>query len=329
MQALRYYQYGTPDVVRCEEVATPTPGADDVQVRVAAASINSYDLHFINGEPRFMRLTTGLRRPKNPRLGADVAGTVMAVGANVTQFAPGDAVFGSVSGAGNNSGFAEVVAAPARLFAHKPQTADFAQAAALPMAGVTALQAVRDHAAIGAGSDVLIYGAAGGVGTYAVQLAHHYGGRVTAVCSTRNVEQTRALGAERVIDYTREHFHADGHLYEIILGINGYRPAWEYRRALRPDGRYYMVGGSNRQIMEQLVTLPLLSRLGKQKLALMSATESQADLAALAALYDAGAVVSVIDRCFPWSEAVAALHYVAAGHARGKVVITFDRTVEP
>lgn len=324
LQALRYYSYGAPTVVQVQDVPKPAPGDDDILIRVHAASINSYDLHFMRGEPRIMRISNGLRGPKNPKLGSDVAGTVEAVGRNVSNFKVGDAVFGSMSGA-DNGGFAEYVCGPARLFAHKPTTADFTQAAALPMAGCTALQGVRDHARVQPGQAVLVYGGAGGVGTFAVQFARYYGGDVTAVCSTRNVEQTLALGANRVIDYQRTPFDPNERQYDIILGVNGYQPAWVYRKALKPGGRYYMLGGQNRQIMEQLVMLPLLNlRGGGKKMALVTAKESQEDLVELARMFDAGEITTVIDRCYPFSEAVDALAYVDAGHARGKVVITFD-----
>ena len=234
MKAIVQTEYGPPDVLELRDVAKPVPADDEVLVKVCAASVNAYDWHLLTADVFLVRLMGGgLRKPKNTRTGADIAGRVEAVGKNVTQFRPGDEVFGDIAGHG---GFAEYAAAPERALALKPANLSFEQAAAVPMAGITALQGLRDQGKSTAGQRVLVNGASGGVGTFAVQIAKAFGAEVTAVCSTRNVEQARALGADHVIDYTKEDFTKSGQQYDLILAANGYHPLWDYRRALAPHG---------------------------------------------------------------------------------------------
>lgn len=320
MKAMVYTQYGSPDVLRLADVAKPTPKDDQVLVKVHAAAVNSADDRALRGEPFIARVFFGLFKPKNPILGVDVAGVVEAVGRNVTRFKVGDAVYGDLSGSGSGS-FAEYVAAPAHLLAHKPAHLSFEEAAAVPMAGVTALQGLREKGRLQAGERVLIYGASGGVGTFAIQIAKALGAEVTAVTSTGKVEMARALGAAHVVDYTRDDFAANGAQYDVILAINGYRPIADYARALRPGGRYVMAGGSDAQIFEATLRGPLMSRGGKT-LGHLFAKPNADDLAFLGELIEAGVVKPVIERCYPLSETADALRYLGSGHARGKVVIS-------
>jgi NADPH:quinone reductase-like Zn-dependent oxidoreductase len=321
MKAILYRAYGSPDVLRLEDVEKPTPGADEVLVRVCAASPNPLDWHVMRGEPRLMRAMTGLRRPKAPGLGVDVAGEVESVGKNVTRFAPGDAVFGSSDGA-----FAEYVCAPEKHLARKPATLTFEQAAAIPVAGLTALQGLRDKGRVQPGQRVLINGSAGGVGTFAVQIAKSLGAEVTGVCSTRNVDMVRSIGADSVVDYTREDFTKGGARSDLIFDCVGNRPLLACRRVLNPKGIYILVGAppGGRWIgpLPRLVRALLLSRFVSQNLFMMLAKRSAEDLAVMGELIQAGQVTPVIDRCYRLSEVPAAIRYLEEGHARGKVVIT-------
>jgi NADPH:quinone reductase-like Zn-dependent oxidoreductase len=261
----------------------------------------------------------GLLKPKSTRLGADVAGRVEAVGRNVKQFQPGDEVFGMVQG-----GFAEYACAPEKALALKPVNLSFEEAAAVPMAAVTALQGLRDEGQIRAGQKVLIYGASGGVGTFAVQIAKSFGAEVTAVCSARNLEQSRSIGADHVVDYTKEDFTKNGQQYDLILAANGYRSLSAYKRALTPKGIYIMAGGSMAQIFQSMLMGSMMSETGGRKMGGVSAKRSQKDLIILKELLEAGKVVSVIDRRYPLSETAEALRYLGEGHARGKVVIVVE-----
>lgn len=321
MKAIVYTQYGSPDVLRLEEVDKPTPKDNEVLVQVCAASVNAYDWHYLRADPFLVRLMGGLVRPSNPRLGADLAGRVEAVGQNVTQFRPGDEVFGDLS-ASRHGAFAEYVAVPDQALALKPANLSFEQAAAVPMAAVTALQGLRDAGKIQPGQRVLINGASGGVGTFAVQLARYFGAEVTAVCSSRNTDLVRSLGANHVIDYTRTDFTKNGQCYDLILAVNGYHPLSAYQRVLNPKGRYVRAGGSNAQIFEVLLLGPWLSRTGGKPLISLSATPRRTDLLVMKELLEAGQVVPVIDRCYPLSETAEAIRYVEDTHARGKVVIS-------
>lgn len=321
MKAIVYEKYGSPDVIELKEVEKPVPKDEEVLIKVYAASVNAYDWHFLSADIFLIRLMGGgLLRPKNTRLGADIAGRVETVGRNTQQFQPGDEVFGEIS----HGGFAEYVSGPERVLALKPANLSFEAAAAVPMAALTALQGLRDVGQIKPGQKVLIQGAAGGVGTFAVQLAKYFGAEVTAVCSTRNLDQARSIGADHVIDYTKEDFTKNGQPYDLILGVNGYHPISAYRRALTPKGIYVMAGGTPAQIFEAMLLGPWMSKTGGKKMGGVSAKVDQNDLSFLKGLLEAGKIVPVIDRRYPLSETAEALRYLGGGHARGKVVITME-----
>src|SRR3990172_6739733 len=255
MKAIVYEKYGSPDVLRLTEVEKPTPTDDEALIKIHAASVNAYDWHFLTADIFLIRLMGGgFLKPKNTRLGADIAGRVEAVGKNVKQFQPDDEVFGMVRG-----GFAEYACALENALALKPSNLSFEEAAAVPMAAVTALQGLRDEGQIQAGQKVLINGASGGVGTFAVQIAKSFGAEVTAVCSTRNLDQARSIGADQVIDYTREDFTKNGQQYELILAANGYHSLSAYKRALTPKGIYIMAGGSVAQIFQSMLMGSMMS----------------------------------------------------------------------
>ena len=317
MKAIVCHEYGSPDVLRCEDIEKPTAGDNEVLIKVRAASVNPLDWHSMRGKPHLIRIMTGLRKPKNTRPGVDVAGQVEAVGRNVTQFKPGDEVFGACRGA-----FAEYVCAIEDRLALKPANISFEDAAAVPVAAITALQGLRDKGRIQPGQKVLVDGASGGVGTFAVQIAKSFGAEVTAVCSTRNVDTARSIGADHVIDYTREDFTQSGQRYDLILAANAHHSIFDYRRALSPDGIYVMVGGGGVQMLQGLLLGPLLSLIGSKKMGFFIANINQKDLVFLKDLLEAGKVVPVIDRRYPLSGAAEALRYLEEGHAKGKVVIT-------
>jgi NADPH:quinone reductase-like Zn-dependent oxidoreductase len=322
MTAIAHNGYGRPGpgVLDLREVDVPVPEDDQMLVRVCASSANPIEWYGATG-PYFARFGAGFRRPKDPRLGADLAGVVEAVGREVEDFGPGDEVFGSGSGA-----WAEYAVARAASVALKPKNVSFEEAAAVPIAGLTALQALRDHGQVQPGEKVLINGASGGVGTFAVQLAKTFGAEVTAVCSTRNVEQARALGADRVVDYTNEDFTKLGIRHDLMVDIAGSRSFLACRRALKPDARFILVGG--KMTYRGLGPLPhiagtiLKSRFRSQKLAFFVAKITTEHLSLMRELIEAGKVRPVIDRTYPLSEATEALAYLGEGHARGKVVIT-------
>ena len=319
MKAIVRQTYGPPEVLHLEDVPVPTPGDGDVLVRVRAASANAGDWHLLRGTPFPFRLVAGLRIPRFKIIGTDVAGQVEAVGRNVTQFRPGDEVFGELSRCGFGA-YAEFAVAPEKSLALKPANLSFEEAATLPTAGCTALQGLR-KGRIRRAQRVLINGASGGVGTFAVQIAKTFGAEVTAVCSTRNVDMMRSIGADHVIDYTKDDFATQGQRYDLILATNGDRSIWDYRRALTADGCYAMTGGSNRQLTEALLFGALLS-IGRQQFGNVLVKPNQGDLLVLKELCESGKVRPVSDRRFPLSEAPAAVRYVEDGHARGKVVVT-------
>ena len=321
MKAVVYTKYGSPDVLQLKEVEKPTPKDNEVLIRIHAASANAADWHLLRGDPFLLRLGYGLLKPNNTILGADIAGRVEAVGNNVTQFQPGDEVFGDISGCGLG-GFAEYVSVPEHAVISKPASMTFEEAAAVPMAAVTALQGLRDKGQIQPGQKVLIHGASGGVGTFAVQIAKAFRAEVTAVCSTRKVDLVRSIGADHVIDYTQEDFTKNGQRYDLILAANGNRSMFEYKRALAPKGRYVVTGGSMAQLFQAMLLGPLLSTAGRQNMGNVLARPNQKDLACMKELLEAGKVIPVIDRCYPLSETAEAIRYLEAGHARGKVVIT-------
>jgi NADPH:quinone reductase-like Zn-dependent oxidoreductase len=324
MRAVVYRTYGSPDVLQLEEVAKPTPKDDEVLIHVYAASANAADWHFLSADIFLVRLNAGLLKPKNRILGADVAGRVETIGRNVTQFQPGDDVFGDLSTSGRST-FAEYVCAREDAVVVKPANLTFEEAAAVPLAAVTALQALRDKGQIQPGQKVLINGASGGVGTYAVQLAKAFGVEVTAVCSTRNVDLVRSLGADHVIDYTHVDFTTQGQRYDLILAANGYHPIFDYKRALTPTGRYVMTGGTMAQFGQAVLLGPLISMTGRNKMGNMLARPNHKDLVAVKELLEAGRVKPVIDRRYPLGEVPEAVRYMGEGHATGKVVITVEQ----
>lgn len=322
MKAIVYTEYGSPDVLQIKEVAKPTPKDDEVLVKVYAVSVNAADLHLLRADPFLIRLSSGLLKPKNQVLGSDIAGQVEAVGKNVKQFKPGDAVFGDISADGWG-GFAEYACAREDAFALKPANMSFEEAAAVPMAAVTALQGIRYAGQIRPGQKVLIHGASGGVGLFALQLAKSFGAEVTAVCSTRNLDIARSIGADHVIDYTKEDFTSAGEQYDLIIAVNGDRTISEYRRALSPKGTYVQTGGSMRQMTQAMIQGPWISKTGSQKMGNMGvAKPNQKDLVTMKELLEAGKVKPVVDQCYPLSEAAEAIRYLEQGHAQGKVVIT-------
>ena len=320
MKAVIYERYGSPDVLRLTEIAQPVPGPGQVRVQIRAAGVNAADWHLLRADPFMARMATGLFKPKRPVLGADIAGVVESVGEGATRFKPGDAVYGDLSGCGFG-GFAEYAAVPESVLSPKPSNLAFSESAAVPMAAVTALQALRDKGGVGPGKHVLINGASGGVGTFALQIAKVLGAEVTAVCSTSKLEQARALGADHVVDYTREDFTRTGQTYDVIIAANGNRSLGDYKRALAPGGVYVMVGGSTSQIMQAVIFGSLRSGGGK-KLTNLMAKPNAADLAVITSWIEAGHVKPIMDRTYPFEQTADAIRYVEEGHARGKVVVT-------
>jgi NADPH:quinone reductase-like Zn-dependent oxidoreductase len=324
MKAIVYHNYGSPDVLKCEEIEKPTAGDNEVLIKVRAASVNPLDWRLMRGKPFFVRLLIGgLRKPKVTRPGVDVAGQVEAVGRNVTQFKPGDEVFGACRGA-----FAEYACVVEDKLALKPANISFEDAAAVPVAAISALQGLRDKGRIQRGHKVLVDGASGGVGTFAVQMAKSFGAEVTAVCSTRNVDTVRSIGADHVIDYTREDFTQSGQRYDLIIAANAYHSIFDYRRALGQDGIYVMIGGGWAQIFQAMLLGPLLSLIGRKKMCFFIAKLNKTNLVLLKDLLAAGKIVPVIDRRYPLNDVAEALRYLEEGHAKGKVVITVEHCNE-
>ena len=322
MKATVYHEYGSPDGLKLEEVEKPTPNDDEVLVKVHAVGINAADWVLLTGKPFVVRLMSGIQKPKNTILGADVAGRVEAVGRNVKQFQPGDEVFGDISACGFG-GLAEYVAVPENTLVLKPSTITFEEAAAVPMAAVTALQGIRAGGQIQPGQKVLINGASGGVGTYVLQIVKSFGAEVTAVCSTRNLDMVRLIGADHVIDYTQEDFTQNGQRYDRIIAVNGYHPIWDYKRALSPGGVYVCTGGAMPQVFQSSLLGSLISITGDKEMINMGvAKPSVEDLTFIKELLETGKIVPVVDRCYPLSEAPDALRYLGKGHAKGKVIIT-------
>jgi NADPH:quinone reductase-like Zn-dependent oxidoreductase len=312
--------YGAPDVLTVEQVAKPTPADDQLLVKVHAAALNPLDWHTMRGSPYIMRLSSGLGTPKDPRVGVDFAGTVEAVGKNVTRFKPGDEVFGGAGGA-----VAEyVVVRESRAVTLKPANMTFEQAASVPVAAVTALQGLRDKGEIKSGQKVLINGASGGVGTFAVQIAKHYGAQVTGVCSTRNVELVRSLGADRVIDYTKEDFTQGGEQYDLILDNVSNRSLSELRRVLKPTGHLVIVGAEKGDWIGPLLPVikaSVVAPFVDQKMGMFIAQLAPGDLEFLGELMQAGQMTPVIDRRYSFDDAAQAMEYLETGRARGKVVV--------
>ena len=322
MKAIVYDRYGPPDVLKCEELEKPASTDDQVLIQVRASSVNPYDWHFIRGRPAPIRLFLGLSAPKSRRLGADVAGVVESVGRNVTAFKAGDAVFGTARGA-----FAEYVCASQSSLALKPENLTWAQAASAPIAGITALQGLRDKGKVRSGQRVLINGAAGGVGTFAVQIAKSLGAGVTAVCSTRNIELVRSIGADDVVDYTRENFTQQSQHYDVLFDLVGNKPLPECLRVLEPNGIYIGCGGGGPDqpsihflgsMLHSLVLRPFTTR----KMPGLLAKVNTSDLNFLAGLMQSGKVTPALDRSYALRETADAVRYVEQLHARGKVVLS-------
>jgi len=324
MKAMRYHRYGSPDVIQQEEVERPVLRAGQVRVRVLGAAANPYDWHFVRGEPYFMRLLFGLRAPRRPTLGVDFAGVVEDVAPDTTTYRPGDEVYGMADGA-----FAEYVCAEADEIAHKPRNLGFDRAAAVPLAALTALQGLREGGALRQGERVLIVGASGGVGTFAVQLAARlFGAHVTGICSGKNIDLVRALGADEVFDYTRHDFTASSEKYDVILQLGGAQSPWRCRRALTPRGRLVLSSGDSdgrwlgplTRVLQAVALSPFVK---PQRLLALDVKRSRADLHLLAELIDAGALSPVIERSFSFEQVPDAIRYVEGGGARGKVLVSF------
>lgn len=321
MKAIVYERYGSPDVMKLTEVNKPIPKEDELLIRVMATGLNAADWRMLRSDPLFVRLFAGLFKPKNKILGVDVAGVVEAVGKNVTQFQLGDAVFGDLSGSGSG-GFAEYVCAPESIMVRKPENLSFAETAALPMASVTALQGLRDMGQLKAGQSVMIHGASGGVGTFAVQIAKAFGGEVTAVCSSKKAALAKKLGADYVIDYTKEDFTQNGKNYDLILAVNGSRPLKDYVNALTPTGTYIVAGGSMSQLFQALLLGPFKSKKGGKTIKDFTAKVSQKDLITITKLIADGKLFPIIDSCYPLAETAEAMHYLESGRTKGKIIIT-------
>jgi len=320
MKAILCPGYGPPAVLKLEDVPKPAPADNEILIKVRAAAVNPLDWHMMRGSPHFVRLVAGLLRPKDSRTGVDVAGQVEAVGSNVTRFKPGDEIFGCCKGA-----FAEYACAAESTVALKPASLTFEQAAAVPVAAFTALQGLRNKGNLQPGQKVLINGAAGGVGTFAVQIAKSFGAEVTAVSSTRNVQMVRSLGADQVIDYTSKDFTAAGQTWDLLFDSIGNHSLAACRRVLQPTGTYVIVGSNARGLigpMARMLFAMLLSRFVAQNLVGFIANVNQQDLALLRDLILAGKLSSVIDRSYPLSKVPEAIRYLETGHAQGKVAIT-------
>jgi NADPH:quinone reductase-like Zn-dependent oxidoreductase len=323
MKAIVYTTYGSPsDVLQFKEVATPAPKDNEVLVKVYAASVNDWDWGLLRGKPFANRAMFGLLKPRISILGCDIAGRAEAVGRNVEQFQLGDEVYGDISGCGFGA-FAQYVSVPETALALKPASMTFEQAAATPQAGLLALQGLRDKGQIQPDQKVLINGASGGTGTFAVQIAKSFGAEVTGVCSTRKMDLVRSLGADHVIDYTQEDFTKSGRAYDFILDVAAHHSIFDYRRALSPKGIYAVLGGSYARIFEVMLLGPLISMTGSKKMSLLMLKQNK-DLALMNELFEAGKVVPVIDRRYPLSEVPEALRYFGEGLHKGKVVITVE-----
>lgn len=318
MKAIVYTEYGPPDVLQLKEVAKPVPTDDELLIKVHAVSINGSDREALIGKPLYARMG-GLRRPGHPILGSDIAGRVEMVGKNIRDFQPGDEVFGELPG--YHGGFAEYVCTSERTLARKPASLTFEEAAAIPQGGVIALQGIREKGQVKPGGQVLINGAGGSAGSFAVQLAKLHGAVVTGVDNTGKMDFLRSLGADHVIDYTRQDFTKQGKQYDLILDLIAHRSAFAYKRALKPNGTAFFVGGSVATLFQILLLGPWIKRTTGRNLRLLVVPQNNKDLIAITELCEAGKVVSVIDRRYPFHQAPEALRYVAEGRAKGKVVI--------
>ena len=323
LKAILTTEYGPPlDVLQLRQVATPEPSEAEVLIKLFASSVNPLDDFAIRGPLFFVPKLGRLLKPTHKIAGADYAGIIESAGRDIKRFRPGDAVFGASFMGKGQGGFAEYVCAREDGLAPKPTNLSFEQAAAVPVAAITALQGLRDHGQIQPGQKVLIDGASGGVGTFAIQIAKSFGAEVTAVCSTRNVDRARAIGADHVIDYTREDFSKEGLRYDLILGANAHHSIFDYRRALSRNGIFVMVGGGLARMLQAISLKPLLSLIGNKKIRFFIAKVNATDLLLLKDLLEAGKIVPVIDRRYPLAEVAQAILYRGEGHAQGKVVIS-------
>ncbi|MDH5603323.1 MAG: NAD(P)-dependent alcohol dehydrogenase [Cyclobacteriaceae bacterium] len=321
MKAITYQQYGGPEVLQLTSLEKPTPGEKEVLVKVHAASLNALDWRMMRASPFFLRLMQGLWKPKNGRLGADMAGTIEAVGPGVTKYTMGDEVFGDILPAGGGA-FSEYVRVDEEAVVPKPGNITFEDAASLPVAGLTALQGLRDLGKIRSGQKVLINGASGGVGSFAVQLAKLYDTEVTAICSTGKADMVRSLGADHVIDYTREDFARNEKQYDLIFAANGDRPVSVYKKSLTPEGRYICAGGSMRQLFQAMLLGPWVTIGTRKKTGVVSARMNREDLLYLGGLVASGKLEPMIDRQYKLEEAREAIRYLDEGHVLGKVILT-------
>ena len=313
MKAIIYREYGPAGVLKLEEVEKPVPKENEVLVKVHAASVNSLDWRRMRAVPFLVRTDGGWLRPKDTRIGADIAGVVEAVGGNVTQFKPGDAVFGDVT----VGAFAEYVCVKEKYIAIKPASVSFEAAASTPVAALTALQGLRDHGKIQAGQKVLVNGASGGVGTFAVQIAKSFGAEVTGVCRTRNLDMVRSIGAEHVIDYTKEDFTKNGQRYDLVFDVAANHTVFEYQRVLKPNGTCVVAGFTT---MAHLIHVMLLG--GRKIISMGSAKVDKDDLVVIGELLESGKIVPVIDKVYPLSKTTEALQHFEEEHARGKIIIS-------
>ena len=319
MKAIFYSEYGPPDVLHFVDVEKPVPKDDEVLIRIHAASVNALDWRLLRGKPALARVMTGgLFKPRHNIPGADAAGCVEAVGRNVTEFQPGAEVFGAIG----TGGFAEYACATEDRLVVKPAGISYEQAAAVPVAALTALQALRHAGRIQSGQNVLIDGASGGVGTFAVQIAKSFGAEVTAVCSTKAVATARSIGADHVIDYSQRDFTSSGELYDLIVAANAHHSLFDYKHALKPGGTYVMAGGGGGEILQAMFLGPLVSRIGNKKLVILMAKRNKKDLVFLKELLATKKITSVIDRRYALRDAADAIRYIEQGHAKGKIVIT-------
>jgi NADPH:quinone reductase-like Zn-dependent oxidoreductase len=321
MNAIVTPRYGSPEVLELQDVPTPSPADDEVLVQVMAAALNPLDSYVMRGPLSFLPVLNKRIKPKHQIMGADIAGRVIAAGKDVTRFKPGDELFGGSFGKRGMGGFAEYVSAAETTLAQKPVNVTFEAAAAVPVAALTALQGLRDKGAIKVGKKVLIDGASGGVGTFAIQIAKYYGAEVTAVSSAGKMEISRSLGADHVIDYAREDFTRNGLSYDLILGANSHHSVFDYMRSLTPDGIFVAVGSNIPKLLQTMALAPLLSRLGNKKIRFFIAKINATDLVLMKELIETGKVVPTIDRTYPLNEVADAMRYRELGHASGKVVI--------
>lgn len=322
MKAMLFEKYGPPEGLQLKEIEKPAPKNDEVLIKVHATSVNDWDWGLLRGTPFVNRLMFGLLKPRTGILGCDIAGIVEAIGENATQFQPGDQVFGDISACGFG-GFAEYVCARESAFVPKPDSITFEQAAAIPQASILALQGLRKKERIGPGQRLLINGAGGGAGTFAIQIARHFGAEVTGVDSTEKLNSMRSIGATHVIDYTQEDFTKNGQHYDMILDFAAHHSVFDYKRSLSPNGIYVMAGGSTARILQVFLLGPWISRVGNKKLAILG-HKANTGLDFIKELVEAGKVTPIIDKRYALSEAPDALRYFGEGHARGKVVITVE-----